>query len=288
MSPTVLAPLLSGLLEDFSSIAAPRKVIRRPREGAQPPAQSPAVGRRAVDAYRAQVWIQARADPSSFADVPVLIHGTAQNALAAWKGVRELGAPAGIDVPRGFDQRQAAAGHWNLGLLAEVPRTVPITVGLSLQPGWRDALRLIAARGRAVRFHVSALDGPGSHPMAQAIRAAVTEDCPFAFSAAPWPAVSGAHAASLPGVLNVLAATVAAVRGAGGGAIVRELACPQPAEVLELLAGVDRPTAEKVRALLTGVAVPQPAYTLGALVALGALAGAEPQDAQAPQPDRAA
>jgi hypothetical protein len=291
MSPTVSALLLIGLLEDFSAISPPRRAIRPPWDGAEAAARvgdSPAVGSRAIDARGAQAWMRARPLNPSDPDIRVIIHGAAPTALAAWKTVRDLDPAAGIDVPRGFDQRQAAAGHWNLGILADVPRTTPVTVGLGLQPGWRDALRLIAARGRAVRFHVGTVEGPGSRPMADAIHAAVAEGCPFAWSCAPWPALSGGGDGALPGILNVLSATALALRGADTGTIAKELRNTQAPDILGAVEGLDSVAAREVRNLLSGFAVPRPESAVAALIGLGALPDVVDRPDDQPQPNRAA
>jgi hypothetical protein len=268
----------------------PRKTIRRPLDGPDLTValgRHPAVGRLAVDAYSAKAWRDGVARPMAGTEIPLLIHGTAPVALAAWRTLRDHGIVAGIDVPRGLDQRQAASGHWNLGVLAEVPRTACVSVGLSLQPGWRDAMRLICARGRAVRFHVGSV-APGPRSVAAAIHGAVAERCRFAWSSAAWPAVSGAGGSALPGVLNVVSATALALRGADTGAVIRELTNTQLAAVLAAVGALDPDTAREVRTLLIGFAVPRPAAAVDALVELGALAAHTPRRLERPQPNRAA
>ena len=293
MSPASTSVLLGALLEDFSQVTRPNSRI----SGRRPHVPSPAVACRAVEAdtYRDLDRAPVSAKPDTVPDptTPVLIHGAAPAALAAWKSAMaadkasndQLDADRarrariyGIDIVRGLGRRGAEAAHSSLGMLAELPRAVPVTVGLTLSPGWRDTMALIRARGRGVRFHVHA-DSPSQRTMADAIRAAVAEGCAFSWSCAHWQPVTAppqatdlaAEAGSLPGILNILLATAEAVRGADSTGVATELGRTDTVDVVDATAELSPLIAKRVRRLLRGFAVYRTAPTVDALTDLGLL-----------------
>jgi hypothetical protein len=296
--------LLGAILEDFSQVARPHARISRRSH-----TPSPAVACRAVEAAafrdrdRDRV-VPATADPDPAAEsaTPILIHGTAPAALAAWKSAIEPGQAHGggppgadrsrtgiygIDIEPGLGRRGAEAAHSSLGMLADLPRTVPVTVGLSLGQGWRDTMALIRARGRGVRFQVYAADSPGRRTLAEAIRAAVAEGCAFSLSCAHWQPMTeppldaetgvgrdrdaADGRGSLPGILNILLATVRAVQGADSIAVVEELDRTDTVDVVDAVRELSPHTARRVRRLLRGFAVYRTAPALDALTDLGLL-----------------
>src|SRR5258708_18399199 len=153
MSRAVSMVLLHALIDDFSTVprsGASGGIGRGKGSARAAPVVSPAVGRRVVDA-------------ASCADGPgaavladwstaVLIHGAATRALAVWGPAAAVRPETGIDVAEEPERHCVESVHRSLALLTELPRTVPVTVGLAMGPGWRDALDLILARGRSVRF----------------------------------------------------------------------------------------------------------------------------------------
>jgi hypothetical protein len=267
MSPASTSVLLGALLEDFSQVTRPNSRI-----SGRPHAPSPAVACRAVEAdtYRdldRAAPVSAKPDTVPDPATPVLIHGSAPVALAAWKSAMaadkasndQLDADRlrsariyGIDIARGLGRRGAEAAHSSLGMLAELPRTVPVTVGLTLSPGWRDTMALIRARGRGVRFHVYS-DSPGQRTMADAIRSAVAEN------------------GALPGILNILLATAQAVRGADSSAVATELGRTDTVDVVDAVVELSPLIARRVRRLLRGFAVYRTSPAIDALTDLGLL-----------------
>lgn len=235
--------------------------------------------------------------------VPLLIHGAAPAALAAWKsaalgdpsrtdqspGAPAVGAPAyrpriyGIDIARGLGRRGAEAAHSSLGMLTDLPRTVPVTVSLCLGEGWRDTMALIRARGRGVRFHVYSADSPGRRVLADAIRAAVAEGCAFSWACATWQPVtepaqghgaiggdgSGDASDRLPGILNILLATARALQGADSTAVAEELDRADPVDVVDAVRELGTFEARRIRRLLHGFAVYRTPPIVDALTDLG-------------------
>jgi hypothetical protein len=297
MSPASISVLLGAILEDFSQVGRPYARISARRLGAA----SSAVACRAVDAEAFSDHTgntQPTTEPASAPATPVLIHGAAPAALAAWKsaapGERAEDSRAnvyGIDIARGLGRRGTEAAHSSLGMLAELPRSVPVTVSLSLGPGWRDTMALIRARGRGVRFHVYPGDSPHRRALADAIRAAVAEGCAFSWCCAAWqpvtepaestdtatdadgPGASSRNAGedALPGILNILLATALAVQGAGSSDVAAELARTDKVDVVDAVREMSPATARRVRLLLRGFAVYRTVPVIDALTDLALL-----------------
>jgi hypothetical protein len=254
MSPGVSQLLLRALIDDFSSVSrlSGRSGVARPgRSRAAAPVLSPAVGRRVIE-------VEAWSDGAGEALVrqaggSVLIHGTATGAFTAWRAAARTAV--GIDVAQERDRRCVESVHRSLALLTEVPRTVPVTVGLVLGPGWRDALDLVLARGRSVRFSVCGVDAPDAPALVDAIRTVAAERCEFSWSCGPWHAVTDPLAGPLPGILNVLLATAAALRGADYRTVGEELARTDTVDVVDAVSELGDGMAREVRALLSGFAV---------------------------------
>lgn len=311
MSPASTSVLLDAILEDFSQVARPHARFSRLR----PPVPA-VVACQAVDAeaLRDRGRSAPAPAPSEAAGpaVPLLIHGAAPAALAAWKSAA-LGDPAradqpaggpvaavpahrpriyGIDIARGLGRRGAEAAHSSLGMLTDLPRTVPVTVSLCLGEGWRDTMALIRARGRGVRFHVYSADSPGRRVLADAIRAAVAEGCAFSWACAGWQPVTepaqgsaqcstqgsdafggdtGPGSTRLPGILNILLATAQALHGADSTAVAEELDRTDPVDVVDAVRELGPAEARRIRRLLHGFAVYRTAPTVDALTDLGLL-----------------
>lgn len=305
MSPASTTVLLDAILEDFSQVTRPHAKISRLR----PPVPA-AVACQAVDAEALRD--RARSAPAPAPSLPLLIHGAAPAALAAWKSAAlgdqpraepASGGPAprpriyGIDIARGLGRRGAEAAHSSLGMLTDLPRSVPVTVSLCLGEGWRDTMALIRARGRGVRFHVYSADSPGRRVLADAIRAAVAEGCAFSWACAGWLPVTepaqgtdtadpvppdpdsaaaaglGAH---LPGILNILLATARALQGADGAAVAAELARTDQVDVVDAIRELGTPEVRRIRRLLRGFAVYRTTPIVDALAGLGLVPKAVP------------
>jgi hypothetical protein len=272
MSPGVSLFLLHALIDDFSSVprsGGPGGIGRAARPAPYGPAPSPAVGRRAVGA---EACIDGAADavlddPAT----PVLIHGTPARALTAWRGAAARRPDAGLDVTPERDRHSVESVHRSLALLTDLPRNIPVTVGLALGPGWHNALDLVQARGRTVRFSVCGVDAPDAKPLVEAVRTAAAVGCGFSWSSGPWRAVTDPLDAPLPGILNVLLATAAALRGAGPAEIAMHLACTDTVDVVDAATDLDDAEARRVRSLLGGFAVREAGLVVDSFIGLGLL-----------------
>lgn len=285
MSRAVSAILLNALLDDFSMVRRPGPGVGPGRAaGRQRPAEpvSPAVGRRVVEPGNWDDAVTRHAADN--ADLPVLIHGPAARALSGYRAAAAAFPVVGIDIAHERDRHCVEAVHRALAQSSELPRTVPVTVGLSLEPGWRDALGMIVARGRSVRFAVCGVDTPGSPVLVEAIRTAVAERCGFSWSCGFWQAVTDPWDAQLPGILNTLLAVAVALCGGGGREIGAQLERTDPVEIVDDVSGLDEQTAEQVRALLGGFAVPRPAPVVDSLCDLDLLPKPRPEDWERPGP----
>lgn len=272
MSRAVSAILLNALLDDFSMVRRPGTGVATGRVGGMSrPAEpvSPAIGRLVIEPGN---WEDMTQWPSPRgADLPVLIHGPAARVLSGYPAAAAAFPAVGIDIAHERDRHCVESVHRTLAHSSELPRTVPVTVGLSLESGWRDALGMIVARGRSVRFAVCGVDAPDAPVLVEAIRAVVAEGCGFSWSCGPWRAVTEPWDAQLPGILNTLLAVAAALRGGGGAEIGAQLARTDPVEIVDDVAGLELRTAERIRALLGGFAVPRPAPVVDSLCDLDLL-----------------
>ena len=269
MSRAVPAFLLNALLDDFSLVRRPggKGGGLRTKSAAVraevPSAVPSAVGRQAVDAPR---WDSAPIPPvAGQQELAILVHGSAPKALAGYRAASAVWPAVGIDVAHERDRHCVESVHRSLARLTELPRTVSVTVGLALEPGWRDALSLIVARGRSVRFDVCGVDTPDAPVLVDAIRTAVSERCSFSWARGTWQAVTGPWATELPGILNVLLATAAALHGEGGAEIGAQLARTDQVDVVDAVCDLDDETARRVRALLDGFAVARVAPVVDSL-----------------------
>ena len=282
MSRAVSVFLLHALIDDFSSI--PRS---HASSGLGPPGRpvspqvvgSPAVGCRAVHADHRPAAIVGTV-PRGEDGLPVLIHGSAPRVLAAWRSLDAAGPGVGLDIAQERDRHCIESVHRTLARLTELPRRVPVIVGLALDPGWRDALDLIRSRGRTVRFAGCGVSAPDSPALVEAIRAAASLGCIFSWSCGPWGAVSDPWASPLPGILNVLLATGVALHGGSAAEVAAELGRGDPVDVVDAVCELDEATARRIRALLNGFAVHDVAGVVDALSALDLLPKARPEAQQ--------
>lgn len=213
----------------------------------------------------------------------MLIHGQAARVLSSYRTAAATWPAVGIDIAQERDRHCVESVHRGLAHLSEIARTVPVTVGLALEPGWRDALSMIVARGRSVRFAVCGVDAPDAAVLVEAIRAAVAEQCCFSWSCGSWDAVTDPWDGQLPGILNVLLAVAAALHGGGGAEVGAQLARTDRVEIVDDVCDLDEHTARQVRALLGGFAVPRVSPVVDSLCDLGLLPKArqEPWDGPA-------
>ncbi len=265
MSRAVPMFLLNALLDDFSLVRRPggKSGGARVANGAIRAEVPSAVGRQAVDAQR---WESAPiAELAGQQELPVLIHGPASKALAGYRAASAVWPAIGIDIAHERDRHCVESVHRSLARLTDLPRTVSVTIGLALESGWRDALSLIVARGRSVRFAVCGIDSPDAPALVDAIRAAVGERCSFSWARGDWRAVTDPWGGELPGILNVLLATAAALRGEDSAGIGAQLARTDQVDVVDAVCDLDDETARRIRSLLDGFAVPRVAPVVDSL-----------------------
>jgi hypothetical protein len=265
MSPAVPTFLLNALLDDFSLVRRPGGKGGGARvANAAIRAEVPsAVGRQAVDAQR---WESAPiAALTGQQELPVLIHGPASKALAGYRAASAVWPAIGIDIAHERDRHCVESVHRSLAHLTDLPRTVSVTIGLALESSWRDALSLIVARGRSVRFGVCGIDSPDAPALVDAIRTAVGERCSFSWARGDWRAVTDPWGTELPGILNVLLATAAALQGEGSAGIGAQLARTDQVDVVDAVCDLDDETARRIRSLLDGFAVPRVAPVVDSL-----------------------
>ncbi len=285
MSRAVSKLLLNALLDDYSLIrrqcadgenahgsGAVGAGFSHAAAGSVVVALSPAIGRRAVAADR---WDGTLVGAPGEPDLPVLIHGPAAQALAVYRsaGVDAGGPwpPVGIDIAEDRERHCVESVHKSLAVLTDVPRTVPVTVGLQLEPGWRDALSLITARGRCVRFAVCGIGAPDAPALVDVLRTAVAEGCAFSWAAGAWQPVTDPWSGPLPGILNVLLAVAEAVRGASATTVAAQLSRTDQVDVVDAVCDLDDAIAGRIRALLGGFAVPRVRPVVDAFSALDLL-----------------
>ena len=268
--------LLNALLDDFSLVRRPggKSSGTRAANAASRAEVPSAVGRQAVDAAR---WDSAPiAGFAGQQELPVLIHGPASKALAGYRAASAVWPAVGIDIAHERDRHCVESVHRSLAQLTDLPRSIPVTIGLALESGWRDALSLISARGRSVRFNVCGIDAPDALALVHAIRTAVSERCSFSWARGDWRAVTDPWGNELPGILNVLLATAAALHGEGSAEIGAQLARTDLVDVVDDVCDLDDETARRIRTLLDGFAVPRVAPVVDSLSDLDLL----PKDRQ--------
>ncbi|MGH6655655.1 MAG: hypothetical protein ACRDVE_10670 [Actinocrinis sp.] len=312
MSRAVSMLLLNALLDDYSLVRrlaagnGPGRERGRAVAGAARVtagsggcAPSPVVGRRVIAADR---WNAALGGAVAQPDLPVLIHGAAAKALAAYRSASasastSAGAGAGptvnttrrasadpsagpsgtgpttvgIDIAEDRARHCVESVHKSLVHLTDVPRSVQVAVGLPLEPGWRDALSLIMARGRSVRFAICGVDAPDAPALVDALRTAVAERCAFSWSCGDWQPVTDPWSGPRPGILNVLLATAEATRGAGAKTVADQLSRTDHVDIVDAVCDLDDATAAQIRTLLDGFAVPRVPPVVDALCALDLL-----------------
>ncbi|MGH3343867.1 MAG: hypothetical protein ACRDPK_13545 [Carbonactinosporaceae bacterium] len=165
---------------------------------------------------------------------------------------RRVGLEA-VEIPLPPDADQSEAAHTTLHALSRVPSGVAVHVELPRVHGWRDALSLIAARGRGAKLRTGGLAPeafPTEREVADFIRACVAEGAAFTCAADLRGAARHRDARTgreQHGFLNILVATCLAVRGAAVRELVATLADGDPAALAVRVKTVDAETAAVAR-----------------------------------------
>jgi hypothetical protein len=158
-----------------------------------------------------------------------------------------------VEIPLSPGADQSAAAHATLLALNTLPDHVQAYLELPRVPGWRDALSLIAARGRGVKLRTGGLVAdvfPTEREVAEFIKACVDEHAAFKCTA-------GLHRAARyrdprtgfqhQGFLNILAATCQAVAGARLDELTAVLSESDPGALTALLRTVPGSSAALAR-----------------------------------------
>jgi hypothetical protein len=143
-----------------------------------------------------------------------------------------------VEIPLSPEAEQSAAAHQALKALGRLPAGVSAYVELPRVHGWRDALSLVAARGRGAKLRTGGrvtAAFPTDLELAIFIHACVEEGVPFKCTAGLHHAVRHVDKATgfeHHGFLNILLATCHAVLGGSVSSVADVLALRDPAEVV--------------------------------------------------------
>lgn len=158
-----------------------------------------------------------------------------------------------VEIPLPPEGDQGEAAHETLHALSRVPLEVDVFIELPRVHGWRDALSLVAARGRGAKLRTGGLSAdafPSEVEVAEFVRACVAEKAPFKCTAGLHNAVRhrDEHTGyEHQGFLNLLLAVCRGVRGASMRELVKVLSQRDPAELVDEFHTVDVRTARTAR-----------------------------------------
>lgn len=149
------------------------------------------------------------------------------------------------------DSDPAATAHTTVRAFSDIPAT--LFVELPLSHGWRDALSLVAARGRGVKLRTGGLVAdafPSDLEVAEFIRACVVEGAEFKCTAGLHHAVRHRDERSSfeqHGFLNILLATHAATARGSLAEITEVVAGRDPADLVGLVRDLDDAAVADIR-----------------------------------------
>lgn len=155
------------------------------------------------------------------------------------------GVLAGVEVPLRPDDDQGPRAAKAARALGHLPAGVPGWVEVHPTRGWRDALGLIAARGRSARLRAGAGPAevrPSAAELAMLIRACVREGVDFTCSPGGHRAVPEGGPPGRPvhhGLLNVVLSVCRAVDGGAVEDVTEVLTRRDPADLFAELAETD-------------------------------------------------
>ncbi len=159
-----------------------------------------------------------------------------------------------VEIPLPTEGDLSEAAHATLHALQRtLPQEVAAFIELPRVPGWRDALSLIAARGRGAKLRTGGLVAdafPTEREVADFIKACVAEGATFKCTAGLHHAVRHTDETTgfeHHGFLNILLATYEAVRGASVPELIEVLAERDPAELVDWVHTLDARTAQTCR-----------------------------------------
>jgi len=158
-----------------------------------------------------------------------------------------------VEVPLSPEAELSAVAHEALRALQRLPSGVQGFVELPRVPGWRDALSLVAARGRGAKLRTGGLVSdafPNELEVATFIHGCVTEGAPFKCTAGLHHAVrcrDDCTGFEQHGFLNLLAATSRAVRGGSVGELAEVLGEHDPVDLVEELGTIEATAATATR-----------------------------------------
>lgn len=207
--------------------------------------------------------------------VLVMDTGAADVARAVARAQEGGAVLAGVELPTRPDDDQGPRVAKAVRALATLPPGVPAWVEVHPSRGWRDALGLLAARGRGARFRAGGGRGevrPSAEELARLLRACVREGVPFTCAPGGHRAVPAGGAPGRPlhhGLLNVVLAVCRELAGAATDDLIAVLAVRDPADLLAELAETDPAVLARARRQLQTVGCDDVDATLLDLANLG-------------------
>jgi hypothetical protein len=154
------------------------------------------------------------------------------------------------------DDDPVAAAHTTVHGFTDI--AAMLFVELPLSHGWRDALSLIAARGRGVKLRTGGLVAeafPSELEVAEFIRASVAEGAQFKCTAGLHNAVRHRdHRTGFEhhGFLNILLATHAALQNSGLAEITEVVGIKDPADIVGVVSDLDERSIAGIRRHFVG------------------------------------
>lgn len=159
-----------------------------------------------------------------------------------------------VEIPLPSEGDLSESAHATLHALQRtLPQEVAAFVEIPRVPGWRNALALVAARGRGVKLRTGGLVAdafPTEREVADFVKACVVEGAAFKCTAGLHHAVRHTDETTgfeHHGFLNILLATCEAVRGASVPELIEVLAERDPAELADRVRALDARAAETCR-----------------------------------------
>lgn len=207
--------------------------------------------------------------------VLVMDTGAAEVARSVARVYEDGGVLAGVEVPVHPDGDQGPRVAKAVRALAALPVGVQGWVEVHPARGWRDALGLLAARGRGARLRAGGGPRevrPSADDLARLLRDCLREGVPFTCAPGGYRAVPEGGQAARPahhGLLNLVLAVCRGLAGAPADDLAAVLAARDPADLLAGLAETDLAVLARARGHLQTVGCDDVGATLLDLANLG-------------------
>jgi hypothetical protein len=207
--------------------------------------------------------------------VLVMDTGAADVARAVDRALAGGAVLAGVELPTRPDDDQGPRAAKAVRALAALPAGVPGWVEVHPSRGWRDALGLLAARGRGARLRAGggpAEVRPSADELAGLVRGCLREGVPFTCAPGGHRVVPDGGTPGRPvhhGLLNLVLAVCRELAGGAAGDLAAVLAVRDSADLLAELAETDAADLARARRRLQTVGCDDVAGTLLDLANLG-------------------